>query len=92
MSEPAEASLGEDGEHAKHACLGQNACICDLVLPGDAQESCEVTHVKGIQPSLLVRVQGPGLAVIEKSAQHAGLIYPHLVVECQHSVVPPSLC
>ena len=39
MSEPAHASLGEDDTCARHACLGQEACICDLVLPGDATES-----------------------------------------------------
>ncbi len=73
VPEPTQASLGEDGEHARHACLGQNAFVCDPVLPGGVQESSEVTHVKGIQSLLLVRVQRPGIAAVEKSAQHGTL-------------------
>ncbi len=62
--EPGQASLGEDGERARHACLSQDGYICDPILPGDVQESSEVMHVKGTHPSLLVRVQGPGLTAI----------------------------
>ncbi len=39
---PAQAHQGtqsKDGEHARHACLGQDAWVCDSFLPGDAQES-----------------------------------------------------
>ena len=91
MTEPAQASLRKNGKHAWHACLGQDSRVCDPILPGDAQETSEVAHVEGIQSLLLVRVQGPGLATIEKSAQYAGLVDPHLGVNCKLGVVPHPL-
>ena len=46
----------------------------------------------GLDSALLVGVEGPGLATIEHPAQHAGLVYFHLVVDGQHGVVPDPLC
>ena len=40
---------------------------------------------------VLVGVEGPGLATIEQRAQHAGLIYFHLLADGQHGVVPDPL-
>ncbi len=49
--------------------------------------------MKGIQPSLLVRVQGPkSHCVREKGDQHAGLVHPHLSAECHYGVVSHPLC
>ena len=47
--------------------------------------------MEGVESTLLAGVEGPGLATIEQRAQHAGLVYFHLVADCQHGVVPCPL-
>lgn len=41
--------------------------MCDVVLPGDAQQFSEAAHVKGVES--LVRVQGPNFTVGEGATQ-----------------------
>ena len=70
--------------------LAFGARFCQ-VMP--TQESSEVTHLKDIQPALLVRVQDPGLAATEESAQHASLVHLRPGVRYQHGVsIPHPLC
>ena len=92
MAEPAQVCLAENGKHAWNACLGKDVWAGNAILPGDAQESSEATHVKGLQPSLLSGVQSPGFTAVQKGTQHTGLVHLHLCVEGQHGVVPHPLC
>ena len=61
--------------YAEHACLLQDLCVGDFVLPLDSQDSSETGHVESFQTYLLSGVGGPALATIQEGAQYTGLIH-----------------
>ena len=60
----------------------------DTVLPGDAKDTLEAPHVEGVEATLLAHVCGSRFAALEESAQHTGLIDPHLGVLSEHLSIP----
>ena len=69
----------------------ENLCVGHSVLPGDVLDTSETGQMEAVEPRLVPRVRRPGLAAVEKSAEHAGLVYTHLGVFSQLTVVPDSL-
>ena len=61
-----------------------------MILPGDTQNLAEASQVVYVEPLLLPRVGRPGLAPIQESADHTGVIDGHLGFSGQLRVVPYS--
>ena len=71
--------------------LGNPACATTSLF---GTQSCQVMPkilLRQRRWKVLVGVEGPGLATIEQRAQHAGLVYFHLLADGQHGVVPDPL-
>ena len=69
VSEPAQASLSQQSEHARNSCLLQDCLVCDAVLTGDDQNP-ETAHVEGVEAALLPRIQCPRFTAIEQRDEH----------------------
>ena len=54
-------------------------------------DTSKTAEMEAVEPPLVPCVHRPGLADVEKSAEHAGLVYTHLGVFSQLTVVPDSL-
>ena len=48
-----------------------------MILPGDTKNLTKASQVEYVEPFLLLRVGSPGLAFIQKSADHTGVIEGH---------------
>ena len=54
-------------------------------------ESSETAQMEDVEPPLVLCVRRPGLASVQKSVEHAGLVYAQLGVFSQLTVLPDSL-
>lgn len=54
-------------------------------------DTSETAQREAVEPSRMPRVRRPGLAAVQKCAEHACLIYAQLGVFSQLNVVPDSL-
>ena len=61
-----------------------------MILPGDTQNLTKASQVEYGEPFLLPQVGSPGLAPIQESADHTGIIDSHLGFSGQLRVVPYS--
>ena len=61
-----------------------------MILPGDIQNLTEASQVEYVEPLRLPRAGSPGLAPIQESADHTGIINGHLGFSGQLRDVPYS--
>ena len=57
VSEPAQASLSQQSEHARDSSLLQDCLVWNAVLSGDDQIPSEAAHLEGVESALLPRIQ-----------------------------------
>ena len=75
MSKPTQTTLTEHKVHAEGTCCRQHFDVCDLVLPGNAQDPMKTAEVEVFQAVLLSGVCGPELTAIQQSTQDACLVH-----------------
>ena len=69
--------------HAERACLLQNSCFGDSVLPPDAHDSSQAAKVEAFQAVLLSSVGCPRLTAVQQGAKDACLIRLAFAVQGQ---------
>ena len=90
MAKPAKSSLCQYAEHAEDCGPFKDFIVCDVLFPGDTQDSPDASEVEGVHSLFLSGVKSPALTSIHESTENTSLIHCDLGVGRELGIFPHS--
>ena len=88
MARPSELCLGEQCFQAGRVGTIDNLNVGDLILPFDAENDAQMSHVEGFQHLHVLSVEDPGFGAIKKVCQDKSFIHFDLCGDGQTVIFP----